>query len=401
MATKDSNQSADTGWSVKDSRILLMHGYSNFHKIGSGMSATVFRADKFDHSTGVKSLVAIKYIDLTDKSVNYKTKRFHREHKATLKLKHQFIVPVYEVILSRSKHRVWIVMELEKSDLLKELEKVHRVPEEKGKIWVVQMMYALKYMHSEHWAHRDMKLENILIGFDDRALLSDFGFSRVQKQSLSRTHLGSMQYSAPEVLDVRGQESSDGGLYDAFKADVWGLGIIMFVMFVGFLPVNGDTEEKIRLQHDMIHKLIDERLPPDLRMSRELSDLVKKMLTIDPAKRITLEDALKHPWIGEAADPNAFEGSLRSRMTSLVVPGSRTGTALEPKNSIFSQSAEKAATVTSVVATGAPFLPASARRASREITENLKCTTWELVFLLTITILFVACIAAVVIVFLV
>ena len=108
-------------------------------------------------------------------------------------------------------------MELEKSDLLQELKKVHRVSEDRGRIWVKQLMDGMKFMHDQGWAHRDLKVENVLIGYDGRALLSDFGFSRIQDRgTLSATHLGSMQYSAPEVLEIK--KGTSGEQYDAFKA---------------------------------------------------------------------------------------------------------------------------------------------------------------------------------------
>lgn len=319
---------ANVPWSREDNHLLQSQGFHNFEKIGYGAFATVYRADRYDKRNGQTNPVAIKFINLDNKSKNYRERLFPREYQATITLKHSNIVPVKKILMSKDKSKVWIVMELERSDLLQELEKVNRIKEDKGREWVKQMMQGLKYMHSKNWAHRDLKVENVLIGYDDRALLSDFGFSRTQDtDSLSGTHLGSMQYSAPEVLEMN--KGSKGGLYDAFKADVWGLGIIMFVMFVGFLPVNGETEAKIRAQQDKINKVID-ILPPDRRMSRELTDLVKKMLTIDPEKRISLDDALRHPWItggslhqsATSSDKSQKSKSKKPNELSLVVPAS-------------------------------------------------------------------------------
>lgn len=325
-------------WPATDKVLLKARGYTNFKKIGHGVYSTVHQADYKDPKLGGQvTRVAIKFIDLSLQSDNYKDKLFPRELKAVRRLKHKNIVPVKDVILSKDRNRVWIVMELEKCDLLQILDKVGRCDEDQGRIWVRQMMQGLKYMHDKEWAHRDLKVENVLIGFDDRALLSDFGFSRQQTiDSLSTTHLGSMQYSAPEVLETkvkvepfRSSLSSPrvgsgtgspvpaiaaatqnanraGREYDAFKADVWGLGVIMFVMFIGFLPVNGDTEDKIRSQQEKIHKVID-FLPPDLKISPQLTDLIRRMLTIEPGKRISLDEAIIHPWITSGADVESIE----------------------------------------------------------------------------------------------
>ena len=89
----------------------------------------------------------------------------------------------------------------------------------------------------------------------------------------------------------------------------------MFVMFVGFLPVNGETEDKIRRQQSRIHKVIN-ILPPEYKMSPELTDLVKRILTIDPNQRITLNEAMRHRWITGSAESVASE-KKRSRQLSI------------------------------------------------------------------------------------
>lgn len=306
-----SASSNPTPWSAEDNRILEQQGFRNFKKIGYGMYATVHRADRFDVRTGHSNPVAIKFIDLKTKSANYRNKLFPRELEATRTLKHKNIVPVRKIIISKDKMRVWIVMELEKSDLLAELERVTRVDEEQGRVWVKQMMQGLLYMHQKEWAHRDLKVENVLIGFDGRALLSDFGFSRQQaSDSLSSTHLGSMQYSAPEVLDQ--VHSASKGEYNAFSADVWALGAIMFVMFMGFLPVNGETQQEIRARQEKIHHIM-EILPSKAKPSPQLYDLIKRMLTIDPNKRITLNEAMHHPWLtGPSSSPSSKPAAKKS-----------------------------------------------------------------------------------------
>ena len=159
-------------WSEADGRLLEQQGYRNFRKIGYGMYATVHRADRYDPRNGASYPVAIKYINLSNKSDNYKEKLFPRECKATRTLRHRSIVPVRKIIVSKDKNRIWIVMELEKSDLLQELEKMGRVDEKQGRIWVRQMLEGLKYMHDKKWAHRDLKVENVLIGFDNRCVSS-------------------------------------------------------------------------------------------------------------------------------------------------------------------------------------------------------------------------------------
>ena len=289
-------------WSEGASVRLSKRGLSNYRKIGVGMFSSVFAADRTDpkdHAAG-KVRVAVKYIDLATQSPEYRNKLIEREILASRSLHHAYIVPMIEVIVSDDKQRIWLVMELEDRDLLQELDRVSRVPEEQARVWGRQVALALQYMHQEGWAHRDIKAENMLISATGKAMLTDFGFARPQSSGLSETHVGSLQYTAPEVLDARlnsgrGNERPNAS-YDAFKADIWSFGILLVVMTIGYLPVNEQTEAKIRRQQDKIQQVIN-HLPPHLAISSELKDLLARLLAIDPSQRISLADALKHPWM--------------------------------------------------------------------------------------------------------
>ena len=251
-----------------------------------------------------KSLdVAVKFIDLSHdgQASVMQDKLLDRELDAMKQLKHRYIVPVFDVFLSPDRLRVWILMKLAAGDLLQELDRVGHLTEGQARIWAGQVMQALQYMHSKRWAHRDLKAENILISFDRRAWLSDFGLSRQQEQvTLSETHVGSLQYMAPEVLDIRiAGRPYDGKTYDAFKADIWSLGILVFVMCTGHLPVNQVEESKLRMQQESIQDLLapDSDIVQQLSLSPKLTDFLKQLLTTDPNKRVTLDQAVKHPWL--------------------------------------------------------------------------------------------------------
>lgn len=108
-------------------------------------------------------------------------------------------------------------------------------------------MSAVAYLHSHGIIHRDLKPENIIfenLGKDQLNLkLIDFGTSRkiLENEKLS-TRMGTPYYIAPEVLQKN---------YDR-KCDVWSLGVIMYILFCGYPPFNGSTDEKImkRIQNE-------------------------------------------------------------------------------------------------------------------------------------------------------
>lgn len=127
--------------------------------------------------------VAVKYINLDKASEAYRLKFFPKELKATLYFKNKYVVRLYDVLRTGSEPggEVFIVMELAKSDLLKEItdKSPGVIAEAQAKSWMRHVTKGIAYLHSQQWAHRDLKVENVLISFHHkRAMISDFGFVR-------------------------------------------------------------------------------------------------------------------------------------------------------------------------------------------------------------------------------
>lgn len=146
-----------------------------------------------------------------------------------------------------------------------------------------KLFRALVHCHAEGVTHRDIKPENIMIGLDGEIKLIDFGLSAQTKKNMKET-VGTPYYVAPEVLE---------GKYDQ-KCDVWSLGVIMYVLLCGYLPFQGDTQDKvfkkiINSEWDFHHKEWKQ-------VSLEAKDLVKQLLEKDISKRLSSADALKHEW---------------------------------------------------------------------------------------------------------
>ncbi|CAI5483455.1 unnamed protein product [Closterium sp. Yama58-4] len=148
------------------------------------------------------------------------------------------------------------------------------------------------YCHQKKIIHRDLKPENFLLANkrEDAPLkVTDFGLSVFFKDGEVFTEtVGSAFYVAPEVLKGKyGKES-----------DVWSCGVILYILLSGAPPFYGSTEKQI---FNAVLKgnadLVGEPWP---HISDAAKDLVRRMLTLDPHKRITAADALRHPWV--AAD---------------------------------------------------------------------------------------------------
>ncbi|KAM7498883.1 hypothetical protein LguiA_023297 [Lonicera macranthoides] len=156
--------------------------------------------------------------------------------------------------------------------------------------------------------HRDLKPENFLLSDrSENALLkaTDFGLSVfIEEGKVYRDIVGSAYYVAPEVLLRRyGKE-----------IDIWSAGIMLYILLSGVPPFWAETEKGI---FDAILKGdIDFESQPWPSISSSAKDLVRKMLTQDPKKRITSTQVLEHPWIregGEASD-KPIDSAVLSRM---------------------------------------------------------------------------------------
>ena len=155
----------------------------------------------------------------------------------------------------------------------------------------LQLLNGLHACHKNGVAHRDLKPENLLLTPENTLKISDFGLSRLHKVSkiqardeeYANTLTGTLAYVAPEVL--RGQ-------YDAFKADIWSMGCILYVMLTCRFPFGAaqgrELEERIKAA-----QIID--LPP--HVSAAAKDLTLRLLSVHPKDRPNLDEIAAHPFL--------------------------------------------------------------------------------------------------------
>ncbi|GAA0140154.1 non-receptor serine/threonine protein kinase [Lithospermum erythrorhizon] len=156
--------------------------------------------------------------------------------------------------------------------------------------------------------HRDLKPENFLLcekGTDGCLKATDFGLSMfIQEGKIYKDIVGSAYYVAPEVLKRNyGKE-----------IDIWSAGVMLYILLSGVPPFWADNEKGI---FDAIKKgHVDFKTDPWPSISSSAKDLVLRMLTHDPSRRITAAEVLEHPWIregGEASD-KPIDSAVLSRM---------------------------------------------------------------------------------------
>lgn len=183
-------------------------------------------------------------------------------------------------------------------ELFDKVVSIGQYDEPTAKLMSYQMVCAVKYLHDEGITHRDLKPENILLATEENETLikvTDFGLSKfVDAGTMMKTFCGTPSYLAPEILLTVGM-----GAYTK-AIDCWSLGVIIYICLVGYPPFS-DEREDMALNKQIIggHYSFPKEYWKDI--SEEAIDLVKKLLTVDPKKRATLEEVIGHPWFKDDA----------------------------------------------------------------------------------------------------
>jgi len=271
-------------------KALEERGYYIGKKVGQGSYAIVHAAD-FCDGTDRRMRLACKIFDKEKAPRDFLDKFFPRELEILTKIENPHIIEVHS-ILQRGP-RVFIFMRFaDNGDLLDFVKRNGAVPEAQCQLWFRQMTSGLHYLHSKHIAHRDLKCENILLSRRFNVKLADFGFARFcidgdGRRVLSHTYCGSAAYAAPEVVS--------GTPYNPKLADVWSLGIILFIMLNASMPFDDSNLRK--LLKDQLNRNWVFRSRVRESVSSMAKAIVRHILEPDVTQRLTLERVMALEWL--------------------------------------------------------------------------------------------------------
>lgn len=265
------------------------------HTLGEGSYGRV-RCAYHHHSHRQKAIKEVKRGNVSDMS------QLDCEIQAMTMLRHTNVVQLEEVI--ESDDHIYLVMELCGGGNLYEQLDGKGLPEPLCRFYFTQLCDAICYCHQSGVCHRDLRLENLLLDDGANLKVADFGQARIFKKGwdlFSTQLVGSLQHISPE--------QTQGHCYSGEKIDTWSAGIILYVMLTGLMPFAANNVHQL---FDVIREAKYEPLGDEV--SQEAKDLVHKLLRADPDDRISLGNALEHPWAqGETLRPVL-------RRYSLVIP---------------------------------------------------------------------------------
>ncbi|KAI8968362.1 hypothetical protein BDF20DRAFT_177117 [Mycotypha africana] len=237
--------------------------------------------------------VAIKIISKAHLAANPAIEKAVRREIAIMKLiNHPNVMSLTDVIDDPSSSDLHLVLEyVEGGELFEYLVSKGRLDEAEARHHFQQIILGLDYCHHHLICHRDLKPENLLLDSKNNIKIADFGMASLQPLgSMLETSCGSPHYASPEIV---------AGLpYNGSACDIWSCGVILYALLTGHLPFD---DENIR---QLLRKVKSGKYTMPDNISVPAQDLIRRILVVDPSKRLNMQQIMSHPWFRETPPLN-------------------------------------------------------------------------------------------------
>ena len=260
----------------------------------------------------IKKKVAIKFLINNKRKEKEKEKENIKKEKSktiqeiaiSKKLHNKNIIEIYAFF--KNENLNYSVLEYAKygdlENFLKKLLKRNVLSETFLDYFGKQILDGLKYIHRCKTVHLDIKTANILIDNNLDCKITDFSvscpYSQFNPEDTVRFPLvGTGKFIAPEILSKAQMK-----IKEAEKIDIYSFGVTLFYLFYGQYPYNLN-DMKGKNYEEILNRIKNEQLtfPKDRQISKLFEDFLKKILEKDYSKRLTINEALNHPWIKEGS----------------------------------------------------------------------------------------------------
>ena len=270
--------------------------------LGKGSFGEVYLSTK----RGRREYFATKKMDRKQADQPSVRKYFENEIRILKSLNHPNIVKLEE--LKQTKDYYYIVMEYinggSLTDCLKKYQNKYgkAFPENIVQYLMRQIVDAIKFLHDRKIIHRDLKLDNIMVSFDNendknnlnmmrgKVKIIDFGFAINMKGNLAFSALGSPINMDPIILKKFNSKGGSQLGYDE-KADIWSLGTVCYEMLIGQTVFNADT------MNELVKKVENGSYSVPTSVSKEMVSFLNGMLQYDGNNRLSATELSKHPFL--------------------------------------------------------------------------------------------------------
>lgn len=284
---------------------LSKNRYNISHKlIGKGAFAKVYKG-RMSSNPSLK----LAFKRFKKQLFDSENKAVEEEAKILSMLDHPNIVKFYDAF--EDDKYLYIVTEFIKGETLAQwLTKRQQPMSEADAAHVLhQLASAVNHCHMNSVAHRDIKLDNVMIDDELNVTIIDFGLAKIfSKSNQLKSRVGSPLFMAPEVSEGKYTE----------KCDVWSLGVLMYVLLSCRLPFSGNELAEVLLQS----KQCDLALGSDFwsTTSADAKDLLQSMIAVSTKERISCQQVLSHEWFSLARDDttdDSFENKEENVLEAL------------------------------------------------------------------------------------
>ena len=353
-------------------RRVLAGRYEVLEEIGAGATAITFRG----RDRRLNRYVAIKIMRRDHELDTNFVKRFEREARTAASVSHGNVVDVYDV--GQEDGNLFIVMQyIDGDDLKRLIVRGGGLPVERAREITRQVLAGIGAIHAAGIVHRDIKPQNVLIGRDGIARVTDFGIAQVAEDvglTTAGTTVGTAAYMAPE-------QAQGGQLTEA--TDIYAVGVMLYEMLTGKMPFEAPTPMGMMLAHIQQHPGPPSERVGDKAIPAELDAIVLQAMAKNPVDRFRTASAMSR----------ALEGISTTSLRTTVLPRAkneqRTRPIVDPASVVAGAEADAAVASwpsesPSAAAAGRPIqlAPNNARRAGA----GLRGVLGGLIFLLSLAV---------------